>query len=370
MSTQPPNEQPKFQFGQDPTPQAEPTAFLDPTAAPQQSNPSQYPTAQYSTPNYTAPGTTAPGTPAPGTPAPNYTAPSASDPNYAGTQYAAAPSYGAPSSYTDPAYGNPAYPNMAGAAPAYGYMQQQPPAQRNIVGIIALVLAILGTVLSCIPGVVFLGWFLLPIAFILGIVAALLSNKKKLTGILAIIISIAGTFIAAIAFFVFIADAVNDAVNGELDSNLSDVLAGSDGSSRENPHPLGTVIKSSDWEITVNSVNLDATNIVTAENPINEVPASGNVYILANVTVKYIGTDPAGAMPFITVGYVTPAGNAINSYDSFTMAPDALDTTSQLYEGASTTGNVAIQVPSQGVENGVLTVKPDFLSSTSFVAVR
>ena len=90
MSTQPPNEQPKFQFGQDPTPQAEPTAFLDPTAAPQQSNPSQYPTAQYSTPNYTAPGTTAPGTPAP-----NYTAPSASDPNYAGTQYAAAPSYGA-----------------------------------------------------------------------------------------------------------------------------------------------------------------------------------------------------------------------------------------------------------------------------------
>jgi hypothetical protein len=108
---------------------------------------------------------------------------------------------------------------------------------------------------------------------------------------------------------------------------------------------------------------------VLAENQFNDEPAEGNVYILVNYTITYTGDDPEGRTP-ISVGleYVTAGGNTIESYDSIVVAPDEIETWNTLYEGASTTGNEAFEVPAPA--DGVLAVSPGMSADTVFVAIQ
>ena len=59
-----------------------------------------------------------------------------------------------------PNYPYPVYP--AGPLPVK---------RSNTVGLIALVVGVIGFVFACVPGALVVGWVLLPIAFILGVVA-------------------------------------------------------------------------------------------------------------------------------------------------------------------------------------------------------
>ncbi len=141
---------------------------------------------------------------------------------------------------------------------------------------------------------------------------------------------------------------------------------------RENPYPIGSVIKGDEWTITVNNVNLDANEAVADENEFNEPPSDGNVFILVNVTAEYTGDDSQGSTPWVTVEYVTVDGNTIATHDDETMmtvAPDALDTLTTLYSGASISGNLVLSVPADTAADGVLAVTPDLLSDKVFVAV-
>src|SRR5699024_2284731 len=64
--------------------------------------------------------------------------------------------------------------------------------QRNIVGLIALIVVVVGFIFACIPGALIVGWILLPISFILSIVGLAMSGKTKGTSISALIVSIVG----------------------------------------------------------------------------------------------------------------------------------------------------------------------------------
>lgn len=141
-------------------------------------------------------------------------------------------------------------------------------------------------------------------------------------------------------------------------------------SSRENPFPLGAEIKTDDWTIVVNSVDMDATKAVVEENLFNDPPADGNVFIMPNVTITYTGNEADGAMPMAVFAYVTVDGNTINSYDTFAVAPDALDTLTTLYEGASVSGNLVLEVPANSAADGVLVITPDLFAKKQYVAVR
>jgi len=79
---------------------------------------------------------------------------------------------------------------------------------------IALIASIVGFIFACIPGALIVGWVLLPIAFILGIVGLFLSGKAKGASIAAIIISVVGAVVGAVVFFTVVADAFNDAFGG------------------------------------------------------------------------------------------------------------------------------------------------------------
>lgn len=266
-------------------------------------------------------------------------------------------------------------PTPEQATPMYA-QPAQPAPTKNTLGLIALIVAILGLILSFVKGALIAGWVLLPIGFILGIVSLFMKNKKKGMGIGAIVVSVVGAIVAPVMFLTYLGDAADEALNapptqtGPDGTTIENKGKDAQGTSRDNPLPVGSSIESKEWSYTINSVDLNATDAVMAENPFNDAPADDQQYILINVTATYTGNDAEGSIPLGSVAYVSADGNTFAAHDSLAVAPDDFDQLGTLYEGASTTGNIAIAVPSEGIENGVLAVSPDMFSGKSFVAVQ
>ncbi len=247
---------------------------------------------------------------------------------------------------------------------------------KNPVGITALVTAIVGFVFACIPGALIIGWILLPIAFILSLVSLFLSGKSKKAGIIALIVSIIGTLVGFMVFIFMAANAVDEAFSGgdvkvtTPDGKTSDKKKADNGATRDNPLPLGSTIKNVEWEVTIHSVDLNANKAVASTNQFNDPPGAGKVFILVNMTAKYVGDDPEGSIPWATVDFVSPGGNTFSSTDAFAVAPDEFDSFETLYNGASTRGNVVIEVPAADAAKGVLAVRPSLLGDKVFFKVK
>lgn len=273
---------------------------------------------------------------------------------------------------------------------------------RNALGIIALITAILGTIFACVPGALIIGWILLPIAFILSLASLFLRGKKRGAGLAGLIISIIGTVIGVIVFLAVVSNAFDEAFDDETttdqgaesssaesgvdeddtaaEAELSAAAAveeedsenpaeDSELGTRDNPYPLGTEISSSDWTVVVNSVDFDADAAIASENQFNESPEDGHTYILVNLTATYTGDDPNGAEPWVSVSYVSPQGNSFRPSDRPVVEPDSFDRIATLFHGASETGNFALHVPAEDVENGVLSVEPEMFADTAYLAV-
>lgn len=263
------------------------------------------------------------------------------------------------------------------ASPVSGQFDQTVKSRRNILAIIAFAVAVIGFIFACIPGALIVGWVLLPIAFILGIVSLFMKGKKGF-GIAAIVISVIGTIVGVIVFTTLAVDAVDEALGGDEvsvqgpDGESPETQNGDNAAlgSREQPLPIGSKLSTKDWAVTVNSVTLDANDQVTAENMFNDPPAPGMQYMLVNVTADYLGNDPQGASPWVSIKYLKSDGTTLDSTDTLAVAPDRFENLETVYEGASVTGNFAIQIPVEAAAEGVLAVETDVLSDTAFVAVQ
>ncbi|WP_258934511.1 DUF4352 domain-containing protein [Nesterenkonia pannonica] len=159
--------------------------------------------------------------------------------------------------------------------------------------------------------------------------------------------SVIGTVIGVVIFLMVVADAFDESFSTETTAEAPDDAEGESAEgaaepedeaeepeeeggaevegTRENPHPLGTEVSSGDWTVTVNSVDLEATDEVMAENQFNEAPEDGQTYILVNITAEYVGSDAEGDMPWASVEYVSPEGNTFTEGDALIVAPDAFD---------------------------------------------
>ena len=253
----------------------------------------------------------------------------------------------------------------------------------NVLGLIALITAALGFIFACIPGALIVGWILLPIAFILALVSLFLKGKPKGMGIAALIVSIVGTIVGFVVFFSVLATSVDNAI-GSGDTKVVQPSSGAgatgaaaeekpaaNAGTRENPHPIGSVIESDDWRVVINSVNLAATDAVVAANQFNKPPAAGSEYVLVNYSTTYIGDDADGQMPaFVSVEYVTAEGTTVNKLDNYAVAPEPIDTMSTLYKDGTAKGNMVIEVPTATAGQGVLAVRPGMLGDKVFVAVK
>lgn len=270
-------------------------------------------------------------------------------------------------------------------------VQTEPPKQRNVIGLIALIVAIIGAIFAVIPGALIIGWLLLPIAFILSIVSLFMRDQKRGQGISALVISIVGTIIGFFVFLAVVGSAFDQAFSEETqvatpqeDGVVDDAdevaeeaeLVEEDVASEEsldgtraNPLPIGSTIVTEDWEITIDSVDLDATAQLSADS-FNDAPDAGNGYILIGMTAKYVGSDPEGASPWASVKFVTSSGNTFDSLDSLVFTDDSFDSMETLYEGASTSGFKALEVPLEDIENGTLRVSPDLFADDKFFAIQ
>lgn len=257
------------------------------------------------------------------------------------------------------------------------------PKQRNVIGLVAFIVSIVGFVFACIPGVLIIGWILLPIAFILSLVSLFMKGQGKALGISGLVISVVGTVVGVLVAVGTFVLAVDDALTGgEVNVTAPEVAeeeavaspVESEESvpegSRSAPYPLGSTVTQGDWAVTVNSVNLDANEVLADENLFNEPPSEGNTYIMVNLTAQYVGDDPNGEMPTVLLDYVTVEGNTINGFDAFVVSPEAFDSVSTLYEGASTTGNLSFSVPSDSAAEGVLALTPHVFGDKVFVSVK
>lgn len=267
------------------------------------------------------------------------------------------------------------------------YAETPPPTNAkkplNVVGLVALIVAVLGFIFACIPGALIVGWILLPIAFVLAIISLFLSDKAKWMGLTALIVAVVGTIVGVIVFLSVVATSFDDAFgtgdttvvespeDASADEEAAEEEPAAEGGTRENPYPIGSVIESDDWRVVINSVTLAATDAVMAANEFNDAPAEGSEYILVNYSTTYIGDDPDGQIPaFVSIEYVTADGATVSALDSLVLPPDPIDSMSTLYTDGTATGNAAMAVPSATAGQGVLAVQPGMLGDKVFVAVQ
>jgi hypothetical protein len=262
--------------------------------------------------------------------------------------------------------------------PTAPYPTPQTVRQTNVLGVVALCVAGIGFIFACIPGALVVGWVLLPIGFILAIVALFLKGKGKALALTALIVSVVGTVVGFVVFFAVVANSFTEAFGGTGSSvtqpssssaakSPKTESGSSQVGSRGNPAAVGAQIKSNDYTITINSVNLNDTDAVMAANEFNDQPDSGTAYALINATVTYTGKD-TGNTSFIDIAYVTASGNVINSYDKLVVGPDPELGGQELYPGASATGNLVLQVPIG--DDGLIRVRPGVIADELFVKTK
>ena len=269
--------------------------------------------------------------------------------------YAAAP----PAPYADA-------PGQATAAPG----------KKNVVALIAMIVAIVGFIFACVPGALIVGWVLLPIAFVLSIVSLFLKGGRKWMGVVGLVVSIIGTIVGFIVFFAVVATAFDQSF-GSGDTTVSQPVeqdaepaadaeepaadAAAEGT-RENPYPLKSTISNEDWTVVVNSYTADG-NPVVAKNGFNDSAPAGSHYEVVNYTVTYNGAEK-GMAAEAQIAVVTSAGNVVNSYDNLVILDDGFGL-EEMYKGASATGSEAFLVPDG--ETVLLRVTPGMFADEVFV---
>jgi hypothetical protein len=250
---------------------------------------------------------------------------------------------------------------------------QAPIKQKNTLGLIALVVSIIGFVFACIKGALIVGWVLLPIAFILGIVALFQSGKTKGTGTAAIIISVVGAVVGVAVFTTVVTDSVHDAFNG---SNLSasppsassapttdQSNAGNSAGSRENPYPIGETVGNQDWKVTLGPPH-EAWTEISATNEFNDPPKAGMEFWIVPVTAVYTGNATGNVAFGVTVKFV---GSDNRTYgDTCGVIPNPLSNVGDLYKDGVAKGNTCVAVPAGA--DGLWTVSTGFVGKPVFFA--
>jgi hypothetical protein len=238
-----------------------------------------------------------------------------------------------------------------------------PAKQKNTVGLIALVVGIIGFIFACIPGALIVGWVLLPIAFILGIVGLLSSGKAKGTSISAVIISIVGTVVGVSVFALVVGNAFGNAFRkADLSPSSPTVITGGGngnqpdgGGSRDNPLRIGQTVSNQDWQVTLGSPR-EASAEVEATNQFNEPAKAGMEYWIVPITATYTGSKTGNPTFGISVKFV---GSDNRTYDGRCgVIPDPITDVGDLYKGGVAKGNACVAVPSGA--SGLWTVSTGF----------
>lgn len=125
---------------------------------------------------------------------------------------------------------------------------------------------------------------------------------------------------------------------------------------RENPVPIGTTADLGDgWSMTVNSVNLDAAEVIRDANKYVDPPPEGKRYVLINVTTAYNGTKESSyGIDLEVLGAST--NKPVRSWDAtdFLTPPDPRYDGGELFQGGTVTGNEAFEIANADADTLVI----------------
>jgi hypothetical protein len=160
-------------------------------------------------------------------------------------------------------------------------------------GIAALIIAIVALLLCWVPIINNFAAFLGLVSLVLGVVSLVLAAKRNGTKGL----GIASTVISIVAIvLVFVTQAAYSAAIDEISAAVEDAADGERAVTEEvaeaaqaDALALGESAVVGDYSVAVQSVQLDADELVAAANEFNE-PASGQ-YVVAELAVEYTGTE-------------------------------------------------------------------------------
>lgn len=229
-----------------------------------------------------------------------------------------------------------AYPAAGAYSPsgAYGAPVAAAPKKLSVLGIVGLGLAVLGTILACIPVISLFGWILLPAGFIVSLISLFLKGTKW-PGITGLAVSVLGTIIAAIMGLVFwgllFASQVDTLPEtfpsspSDSGSTPADVAEGVLG------EPVTVAQMSGSAEMTITSATWSATNDTSFE------PSNGG-YLVIDVSWETLdGTSYVNPLYFS----VETADGTEGDLDIF---GDATLEGGELTAGQSTQGTVSFDV--------------------------
>ena len=279
-------------------------------------------------------------------------------------------------------------PNQTDPAPAAVPAPAVPPpagpTRTNVLGIVALAAAVIGFVFACLPGALVVGWVLLPIAFILGIVALFLRGRWKWTAVTAVIVSVVGTIVGFVVFFAAVAGAISDAVdeNGGGDVVVSAPSAGGDvpaeepeapaaepqapSGTREDPLALGSTVENADWSVTVTGIDPNGNAAVASANQFNDAPGAGQQYVIVDASATYKGSGE-GVSAEVQIDYVTADGTVLSTWDNIVVGIEPEFGRANLYAGATDAGKLVFLVPSS--LDGQIRVRPGLFAGDVFFAL-
>lgn len=142
--------------------------------------------------------------------------------------------------------------------------------------------------------------------------------------------------------------------------------AGADGS-RDNPLPAGSTIEGQTWTVTVGPTVLDATEAVAA-GQYNDPAPEGQVYISVPVQATYIG-DESGYTAEVQIAYVSASGETYDATSALVVADDTAGM-EELYNGGEAAWSQYLLVPTEGLTDGLIRVRPGFLDDEKFVSLQ
>jgi len=113
-----------------------------------------------------------------------------------------------------------------------------------------------------------------------------------------------------------------------------------DPGTRDDPLPAGTPVTIGNWEVTVLSSTLDATEAVLAENSFNDPPDAGDQYSMVRVAVTYRGEGSASPLLDLTFGAVGDSAVTYGFADDCGVTPDGYPSLRDVFPGGTVTGNL------------------------------
>lgn len=255
---------------------------------------------------------------------------------------------------------------------------------RDVLGLAAILVSVLGGILGCVFGAGLINWCVLALGFLCGLIALAVSKRSGALGAAAMFLALVGTVLTTIATLTFhtadpedpepeaaptttpttptpdLKDAPppqdNHIMDGretvELDvgGDRYDAIAEGEPGSHTAPIEPGVVARSGDWSLLVTDINMDANEDVAAASPKNDKPQEGRKYITFTYTQRYEGTEEA-AKASAAIVYQDPDGELrddhhLHSFDGY------FSTYYPFRPGETRSGAVVVTVPEDNPYDG------------------